>query len=565
MMGQTEDPQPAKGLPNLGNTCFYNSTMQCLMHTHALHKWSELVTEKTELLCKAGTLKINKTDVEIADAKIPLKDMHMPLVNELQLFLLHFRQGKNPNPSSLFGAISMKAPRFRGWQQQDAHELLRYLLDGIRTEECKRFQEGIESFVKEEDKEKRKLLIKAVTENSERCYVDSIFGGSLLQMIQCSKCGHVSNSLEPFLDLSLPLNYSEVPPTPILPPRNRREDTPSKHQQKKARKQAKKEAKKQQKLVKKNGTESSLTETSDFINNDSPMVTDDADIKPIDGSGSEASDDDSKGEESSSGETSGAENSDKAEVNGNVANGSNNRGYGEVLASPSDEGDTQTRTLINSLIHFTRPENLCAANAYECEKCCAPHNKELPSNSNKKKTVEASKRYLIYSPPCVLTIHLKRFEQVPLMGNFSNRVRTRKIRGHIEFPFILDLGQFCAKNAQRIPPGQTKVIYSLYGIVVHSGDLGGGHYIAYIKSRRRVESLSSQFMKLGLEADRLTTEHHCNGLPKGANSMEATEKTLRDLNEDSQWYYCSDSHVRPTDVSEVERAEAYILFYERII
>lgn len=82
--------------------------------------------------------------------------------------------------------------------------------------------------------------------STENCYVDSIFGGSLLQMIKCCKCSHVSNSLEPFLDLSLPLNYNEIPATaadaPPVPPRNRREDTPnklSKHQLKNAKKKAK--------------------------------------------------------------------------------------------------------------------------------------------------------------------------------------------------------------------------------------------------------------------------------------------------------------------------------------
>ena len=30
-----------------------------------------------------------------------------------------------------------RAPRFKGFQQQDSHELLRYLLDGMKAEEIK--------------------------------------------------------------------------------------------------------------------------------------------------------------------------------------------------------------------------------------------------------------------------------------------------------------------------------------------------------------------------------------------------------------------------------------------
>eukprot|EP00475_Leptophrys_vorax_P018514 TRINITY_DN2532_c0_g1_i1.p1 TRINITY_DN2532_c0_g1~~TRINITY_DN2532_c0_g1_i1.p1 ORF type:complete len:565 (-),score=150.92 TRINITY_DN2532_c0_g1_i1:1257-2951(-) len=38
------------------------------------------------------------------------------------------------NPSSLFSVLAQKNPRFRGNRQQDAHELLRYLLDTLREE-----------------------------------------------------------------------------------------------------------------------------------------------------------------------------------------------------------------------------------------------------------------------------------------------------------------------------------------------------------------------------------------------------------------------------------------------
>lgn len=52
--------------------------------------------------------------------------------------------------------------------------------------------------------------------------------------------------------------------------------------------------------------------------------------------------------------------------------------YVAVLSpQPPEENADEARTVINSLKHFTAPENLCASNAYECENCCAPHNKTV--------------------------------------------------------------------------------------------------------------------------------------------------------------------------------------------
>ena len=51
---------------------------------------------------------------------------------------------------------------------------------------------------------------------------------------------------------------------------------------------------------------------------------------------------------------------------------------------------------------------------------------------------EATKQMQLWTPPRILTLHLKRFEQV---GR-----GLRKVNKHIEFPLELDLSPFCLKN-----------------------------------------------------------------------------------------------------------------------
>ena len=51
----------------------------------------------------------------------------------------------------------------------------------------------------------------------------------------------------------------------------------------------------------------------------------------------------------------------------------------------------------------------------------------------------ASKQFLIFYPPMVLTLHLKRFQQT-LMG-------CRKLNKHVVFPLVLDLAPFCSSTS----------------------------------------------------------------------------------------------------------------------
>jgi len=45
------------------------------------------------------------------------------------------RQRDVLSPRSLLGAVAKKYDQYLGWEQQDAHEFLRILLDAIRMEE----------------------------------------------------------------------------------------------------------------------------------------------------------------------------------------------------------------------------------------------------------------------------------------------------------------------------------------------------------------------------------------------------------------------------------------------
>ena len=146
-----------------------------------------------------------------------------------------------------------------------------------------------------------------------------------------------------------------------------------------------------------------------------------------------------------------------------------------------------------------------------------------PPKPSPSKTVycNASKQLLIHTPPAVLTLHLKRFQVIATILDRGNESKwnelskrqsriickttftlrsifvflqqcgssLRKINKHVEFPLLLDMAPFCSSSCQTIQAGQEKVMYSLYGVVEHSGRMSGGHYVAFVKvSSCRVKS-----------------------------------------------------------------------------
>ncbi|XP_010212006.1 PREDICTED: ubiquitin carboxyl-terminal hydrolase 45-like, partial [Tinamus guttatus] len=216
--------------------------------------------------------------------------------------------------------------------------------------------------------------------------------------------------------------------------------------------------------------------------------------------------------------------------------------------SPQNAFQTLSQSYITSskecsvqscLYQFTSVELLMGNNKLLCESCTERKHKyqKKPSATEKKMEgvyTNARKQLLISSVPAILILHLKRFHQAGLS--------LRKVNRHVDFPLVLDLAPFCSASCKNIADG-ARVLYSLYGIVEHSGSMRGGHYAAYVKvrtpSKKILEHISATKNVLGLKE------------AVGASA--------------GQWVYVSDAHVQVVPESRVLNAQAYLLFYERIL
>lgn len=90
--------------------------------------------------------------------------------------------------------------------------------------------------------------------------------------------------------------------------------------------------------------------------------------------------------------------------------------------------------------------------------------------------LQAAKKGVIFNAfPPVLHLQLRRFEYD------VEKDALVKINDRHEFPFSIDLGEFIDES-QRDP--NVSHVYKLHGVLVHSGDLHGGHYFALIKPEK---------------------------------------------------------------------------------
>ncbi|OHT14167.1 hypothetical protein TRFO_03231 [Tritrichomonas foetus] len=187
------------GFNNLGNTCFLNSALQCILHTMPLVNYFLTENWKSEISYDnpLGTKGMCASAFSIITDRV--WNVGSVLIT----------------PNSLLNIIQKHAPHLSGNNQQDAHELILLLLDMIH-EDLNRIKkkpniENVEGNG-ENDEEIAEESWRRYKMRNDSIIVDT-FHGQLRSKLTCPKCKQTVVTFEPFISISLPI----LPPSELYP------------------------------------------------------------------------------------------------------------------------------------------------------------------------------------------------------------------------------------------------------------------------------------------------------------------------------------------------------------
>ena len=180
------------GLINLGNTCFINSSLQCLFNTYDLSKYFLTNYFKDEIN-KKNKLGYNGNIAEsYAELLYEIKTTINSMINPINFIKKFFKNNKSLNLS----------------RQQDAQEFLSLLLDSLH-EDLNRITNKPYIVLEEQkeneyDSDASKRWWDSYKKREDSIIID-LFHGQFKSKITCLKCKKSSISYEPYLFLGLPI------------------------------------------------------------------------------------------------------------------------------------------------------------------------------------------------------------------------------------------------------------------------------------------------------------------------------------------------------------------------
>jgi ubiquitin carboxyl-terminal hydrolase 36/42 len=161
------------GLRNCGNTCFLNAVLQALTHCPPLAAIATRRLHSRHCAARPCALCVLEQRIHAS--------LCAPAPPGAQA------------PTEVLSAMQHFAPRLARGRQEDAHEMLRLMVEALQHA-CLR-SAGLPTHGPLTAPSKR-----------ERTMVERIFGGELRSAVVCRSCGAASHTADPFDDLSLELH-----------------------------------------------------------------------------------------------------------------------------------------------------------------------------------------------------------------------------------------------------------------------------------------------------------------------------------------------------------------------
>ncbi|KAL3742844.1 hypothetical protein ACJRO7_018193 [Eucalyptus globulus] len=181
------------GLQNLGNTCFMNSAIQCLVHTTPIVEY--FLQDYTEDINMENPLGMR------GELALAFGDLLRKLWSSGRTTIA---------PRAFKGKLARFAPQFSGYNQHDSQELLAFLLDGLH-EDLNRVKKKPYIEAKDSDgRPDREVADESWKYHKARndSIIVDVCQGQYKSTLVCPACSKISITFDPFMYLTLPLPSS---------------------------------------------------------------------------------------------------------------------------------------------------------------------------------------------------------------------------------------------------------------------------------------------------------------------------------------------------------------------